>query len=120
MAMSEITLFHNASCFKAFPAGSVIFKEGELGDLMYVVKEGRVELRVRGNLLETVHEKGIFGELAIVDGKSRSASAIAQTDCKLVPVDRERFNSVVEQHPIFAVQVMKIMADRLRRMNARF
>jgi CRP-like cAMP-binding protein len=118
--MSNLALFQNATNLKTFSAGAVIFKEGELGNVMYIVKEGSVELRVRGILVETVAQNGVFGELDLIDGKARSATAIAKTDCRLIPVDRERFHWVIEKAPFFAIQIMKIMAARLRRMNSKF
>jgi len=56
--------------------------------------------------------------LALIDHGQRSASAIAKTDCKIVPLDEKRFLYMVQETPNFALQVMQIMAERLRRMDA--
>jgi CRP/FNR family cyclic AMP-dependent transcriptional regulator len=59
----------------------------------------------------------IVGEMALVDTSHRSPTAVAKTDCKLVPLDETKFKVHVHHTPFFAVQVMRIMANRLRRMN---
>jgi CRP/FNR family cyclic AMP-dependent transcriptional regulator len=116
----SIDLFRNADQVEAFAAGRHIFEEGEEGGgRMYGVKAGEVEILVRGAVVEVVGPGGIFGEMSLIDSSRRSATAIAKTDCVVVPVDAKRFNFLVQQTPLFALQVMRIMADRLRRMDAR-
>jgi len=116
----SIDLFRNADDVEAYAAGHRIFEEGsEGGDRMYGVKEGEVEIVVHSAVVETVGPGGIFGEMSLIDTSRRSATAIAKTDCVVVPVDAKRFNFLVQQTPMFALQVMRIMAARLRRMDAR-
>jgi len=115
---ATISLFRNATDFESFPAGQVIFQEGQSGDVMYAVTEGEVDIRIHDKVIETVGPGGILGEMALIDTKPRSATAIARTDCKLVPINEKRFAFLVQQTPHFAVQVMRVMADRLRRMDA--
>jgi CRP/FNR family cyclic AMP-dependent transcriptional regulator len=112
-----IKIFENTSDFEPFSAGQVVFEEGQPGDLMYVVKEGEVEVSVRGKVVETIGTGGILGEMALIDTGPRSATATAKTDCKLVPINQRRFTFMVQQTPYFSVEVMKVMADRLRKMN---
>ena len=114
---TTINLFQHADDFESFPAGQIVFKEGQPGEVMYVVKEGEVDILIDDKLCETVGPGGILGELALVDDKPRSATAIAKSDCKLVPIDEKRFKFLVQQTPFFSIQVMRILADRLRRMN---
>jgi CRP-like cAMP-binding protein len=106
-----------ADKFSTYHAGDVIFKEGDSGKYMYVVKAGSVELRVGKKVIEKLDEGHIFGEMALVDSDPRSATAIASTDCQLVPLDMEKFQYMVRQSPYFAVEVMQVLAARLRRMN---
>ena len=115
--MTIVNLFKNHQQFDSFPAGQVIFQEGQPGELMYVVKEGEVEIFIHGQHVETVGPGGVGGERALIDHSARSATAIAKTDCKLVPLDENRFNIFVHQIPFFSIQVMRVMADRLRHMN---
>jgi CRP/FNR family cyclic AMP-dependent transcriptional regulator len=84
---------------------------------MYVVKEGEVEVLVRDRVVETIGPRGILGEMALIDRNPRSASALAKTDCQLVPIDEARFTYLVQQTPYFAIEVMRVMARRLRQMN---
>jgi CRP/FNR family cyclic AMP-dependent transcriptional regulator len=97
-----------------FGQGDVIFREGDAGDVMYAVKEGQVSLQMGGTELETVGPKGVFGEMALLEDEPRSATAVAKTACQLVPVDRRRFEHLVERWPGFALSVLKLMADRIR------
>ena len=98
-------------------AGEVLFLEGEDGDRMYVLLEGRMDVVVGQTLVETVGDGGIVGEMALIDDAPRSASVITTKACRLVGINRERFHALVEKNPDFSTHVMKVMADRLRRMN---
>lgn len=116
--LTTINLFRHATDFETFPAGHFVFKEGESGDLMYTVIEGEVEIIINDTVIETVEPGGILGELALIDNKPRSATAIAKSNCKLVPTDEKRFTFLIQQRPYFSIQIMRIMADRLRSMNS--
>jgi CRP-like cAMP-binding protein len=61
---------------------------------------------------------GIFGELMLVEDSPRSATAVVKTTGQVVRIDEERFTFLIEQTPYFAIQVMRIMADRIRKANA--
>lgn len=100
-----------------FSSGKTIFHEGESGNKMYVVKEGEVELSVHGTVLATLVTGGIFGEMVLIDRKPRSATARARTSCELIPIDEERFLALVHQNPSFALDVMKVLVQRLRMMD---
>ncbi|HEX9830863.1 MAG TPA: cyclic nucleotide-binding domain-containing protein [Thermodesulfobacteriota bacterium] len=89
---TTINLFQQADDFESFPAGQIVFKEGQPGEVMYVVKEGEVDILIDDKLCETVGPGGILGELALIDDKPRSATAIAKSDCKLVPIDESGSN----------------------------
>jgi CRP-like cAMP-binding protein len=117
--MTTIGLFRNATEFESHPAGKVIFQEGDAGRQLYAVKEGEVDIVVHGRVVETVGPGGIFGEMALIDAGTRSASAIARTDCQLVPVDERRFSFLIQQTPQFALQVMRIIVERLRKIDAK-
>jgi len=111
-------LFKNADNIKQFQAGTTIFTEGAPGDVMYVVLDGSVELQVGGHFLVVIGPGDVVGEMALIDSRSRSATAIAKTDCRLVPVDEKRFLFMVQQTPHFSLHVMGVLADRLRVMDA--
>src|SRR3954464_7099078 len=102
-----------------FDAGKVVFREGDPGDAVYVVLDGKVDLRVNGRLVETVEPGGILGEMALIEQAPRVATASAKTACDLQPISEARFMSMIQQTPSFALQIMKVIASRLRRMNTR-
>jgi CRP/FNR family cyclic AMP-dependent transcriptional regulator len=104
----------------ALQPGETLFKEGDLGDALYIVSSGAVRI-IHGNVVyEDVHAGGILGEMAIVDeGMPRSASAIATTYAELIKVDASQFLTLIMSAPDFALRVMRVMARRLRRMNER-
>jgi len=97
--------------------GQVIFSAGETGREMFIVRTGTVDLRIGETLLETVEQGGIFGELALVDPAPRSATAVAGPACTLVLVDAAAFGDLVRKVPGLALEVMRVMARRLRRTN---
>jgi CRP/FNR family cyclic AMP-dependent transcriptional regulator len=84
---------------------------------MYVVSTGEVEITLRGHVLETVKSHGIFGELALIDHRERSADVIAKTDGNVGVSTPDRFKDLVRRDPAFALEVMTIMAHRLRRLD---
>jgi len=116
-AKSVLDLFRHAQDGVAFAEGQTIFKQGDHGDQMYVVQDGEVELRVRDHVVALVGPGGILGEMALIDDQLRSATAVAKTSCSLISIDQRRFQYLVQQTPYFALQVMRVMAERLRRMD---
>jgi CRP/FNR family transcriptional regulator, cyclic AMP receptor protein len=102
-----------------FPAGQTVIRAGETGETMYVVIEGEVEIVNASLVLEVAGRGSIVGELALIDDEPRSATVTAKTRCRLVPVDRRRFQYMTQETPFFALAVMKVLADRLRCKNVR-
>ena len=102
-----------------FQRGAAVFRKGDRANGMYVVRAGKVELYDGAITYETVGPGHIFGEMALVDGCPRSASARAATDCQLIWVDNAAFMRLVDVSPLFAVRVMRVMGRRLRTMNER-
>jgi CRP-like cAMP-binding protein len=116
--MAILNLFQYVKDQIPYSAGQVIFSEQDTGEVMYVVIDGEVEVSYHGQSIETIGPGGLLGELAIIDHKTRSATATAKTDCKLVAIDQQRFLFMIEETPFFGLEVMKVMADRLRRARA--
>ena len=115
--MTTINFLKHEKEIKSFQAGQPIFSEGQAGDVMYAVVEGEVHIVLRGQVLEAVGEGGIFGEMALLDARPRSASAMANTHCRVAVIDLKRFAVLIQQTPFFAVEVMRVMAERLRRIT---
>jgi CRP/FNR family transcriptional regulator, cyclic AMP receptor protein len=112
-----IEAFYKAAYVESFTSGSLIFAEGQPGDVMYIIREGEVGIEIRGVLVETLGVGDIFGEMSLVDHAPRIASAIARTDCVIVPIDRRRFSYLVQQTPYFALKIMQVMSARLRAVH---
>src|SRR5262249_23756215 len=112
-------LFKGSKHAKDYPAGTTIFAQGEPRDVMYVVLAGEVDLQRGGRTFETASAGTLVGEMAMIDREPRSATAIAKTDCKLVPVDDRRLGFMVPEAPCFALHGMRILVDRLRRTTDR-
>jgi CRP/FNR family cyclic AMP-dependent transcriptional regulator len=90
-------------------------RNGRPGDVLYVVLSGTVEIRIGRKVVETVGEGGIVGEMALIDRSPRSADAVAASEAVVVSIDERRFLFLVQQTPFFALNVMRVMAERLRR-----
>jgi CRP/FNR family cyclic AMP-dependent transcriptional regulator len=116
--MSIIDLLSSNSRLIKIAAGELIFAQGDRGDVMYVVAEGQAQILIDGKAVETVMAGGTLGEMALIDSGPRSASAIAKTECLLVPLDERGFRDLVSRQPEFALLVMRILVQRLRRMDA--
>jgi CRP-like cAMP-binding protein len=101
------------------PLNKVIMTEGESGVFMYVVLSGRVAISIKNKLVEWVGPGGVFGEMALVDQSPRAATAMAETDCDLLAINRADFLLMVKTNPVFAVSLLKAAADRLRDMTSR-
>jgi CRP/FNR family transcriptional regulator, cyclic AMP receptor protein len=115
----HIDLFRNETEFDSFAAGTTIFSEGDQGKLMYVVLDGQVRLSIKNKEVEILGPGSVLGEMSLIDAAPRSATATAISDCKLVPISEQRFTFMVQQTPRFALQIMRVMADRLRAMDTR-
>jgi CRP/FNR family cyclic AMP-dependent transcriptional regulator len=114
-----LDLFRNETEAQSYPAGHTVFSKGDPGDAMYVVLEGEVELRINESVAETLGPGEPFGEMALIDRSPRMATVIAKTPCKLVSIPEKRFLFMVHQTPYFSLQIMRIMAERLRKMDTR-
>jgi CRP/FNR family cyclic AMP-dependent transcriptional regulator len=102
---------------RSYKAGDVIFREDEPAQELYIVKSGRVEVRLGNRVLDTLPELSIFGEMALVDHSPRSATVVAATDTTIVPVGEKQFLFLVSRTPHFALNVMRVLAQRLRSAN---
>jgi CRP-like cAMP-binding protein len=99
--------------------GEVLFEKGEPGHLMYVVKSGSLQILEGNHVYEIVSVGGIAGEMALVDGSPRSATARAIGPTTVIPIDERRFLFMVHRTPFFALRVMRVITARLRAMNER-
>jgi CRP/FNR family transcriptional regulator, cyclic AMP receptor protein len=107
-------LFAHATDIRDVPAGTIIFEEGASGTEMFGIVDGDVEIRMSNGAVRKLGPDDTFGEMAIVDRSPRSGTAVAVTDAKLAVIDRHKFLFLVQETPMFALQVMSSIAERLR------
>ena len=120
MADGTFSVFvRNAVDYETYSAGQEVFREGETGDCLYVVRSGTVDLLKGEVLLESVEPGGAFGEMVLTGRPQRSASAVARDDATIVRVDQTRFDFVMQTNPFLARAFMRLIADRLSIMNER-
>lgn len=110
-------------CINAFGVDDVIFEEGSTGRELFVVLDGEVEIaKVDGARKTSIIKLGkgeFFGEMAVIDGSARSATAIASApNTKVMRINHARFVYLVSQQPAFALMVMDALSKRLRASNA--
>lgn len=115
----KLDFFHGETEGESYSVGQTVFVEGEMGAAMYVVLEGEIELQIGGRVVETLGPGEPFGEMALIDQAPRVATAVAKTQCRLLAIPEKRFLFMVSAMPHFSLQIMRVMADRLRKMNAR-
>ncbi len=117
---SQYLLFRHASPTETHPDGTSLFEVGDFGEVMYVIKSGRVDLSIGDQLIESLGTGQSFGEMAIIDGTPRSANAVCVGETELVPIGVDRFKFLVQASPEFSLAVMKTLADRLRARTRHF
>ena len=117
VVMDIRNLFKSDSNVKNYEAGEVIFKQDMPGNNMFVIMDGEIDIKCNGQSIAKANPGETIGEMALIDNKFRCATAVAMTPCKLVEVDENRFKFLIQQTPNFALQVMKMMTQRLRCMD---
>ncbi len=100
-------------------AGDQVFGEGEPGDALYIVVEGKVKVFKGERKLAELGERECFGEMAVLDSEPRSASVVALSEVLLLKIGREEFREILSERPEIAVGIIKVLSRRLREANAR-
>ena len=106
---------------KRFPTGTVLFREGDRGEEMFILQSGKVKIskKIRGveKTLATLEKGEFFGEMAILNDKPRSASAETIEDSDMLVIDRKTFETLLRSNVEIAIRFIKRLADRLRETN---
>jgi len=110
-------------CINEFDVGDIVFEEGSTGRELFVVLDGRIDIvKLDGATKTTIVTLGkgeFFGEMAVIDGSARSATAIsAAPNTRVMRINHARFVYLVSQQPAFALMVMDALSKRLRASNA--
>jgi CRP/FNR family transcriptional regulator, cyclic AMP receptor protein len=107
---------------RRFGAGETIFLMGSPGDSMMAVLNGNVRISVpavdgREIVLAILHENEVFGEIAMLDGKERTADARAMTPCTLAILERRDVLAFMDRHPSAWLRLVEVLCDRMRRTD---
>jgi CRP/FNR family cyclic AMP-dependent transcriptional regulator len=105
-----------------YPARATIFAKGAPGQSMMAILQGRVRISVpssdgREAVFKIMGEGEIFGEIALLDGKERTADAVAITACELLVVERRAFLPVLRRRPELCIRLLELLCERLRRTD---
>lgn len=108
---------------KVYADGEVIVRQGETGDCMYTLQEGRLEVVIqqpgRGEVRVGIMEQGaIFGEMAIFEKEVRSATVRALGPARVLTIDKRTFLSRVQEDPSLAFNLVRMMSQRIRKLTA--
>jgi CRP-like cAMP-binding protein len=98
-------------------AGTSIFREGDYGDCLYIIIGGSVRIHKGGRELAVLNRLQTVGEMAVLDGSPRSASAVALEDTTMIKVDREQFLDVMRSSPEIMQGIIRLLLTRLREAN---
>ena len=107
---------------KIVPSNTRLFRQGDKGDAMYPIESGRVRISLRDDdrqevTLAELAQGDFFGEMAIIDGRQRSADAHVIEDARLAILSRDAFLSFVRNNPDVALEMLSALTDRLRRTD---
>jgi len=121
-----LEFFRHTGTVEIKPAGKPIFVENEKsggfftkGARMYLLLDGEIGLMIKSKFFGVVKAGEIFGELAVIAGVPRSATAMAKADCKVLSLDEKQFHAALQKTPDFALMLMSSMGNRLRQSIAK-
>lgn len=106
---------------KIYADGEVIFKEGEKGEVMYVIQAGEVRITKKlvsdHTTIATLQSGEIFGEMALFDKLPRSATAMASGEARVLSIDKKKLFSTISHDPTLAFKIIETMSQRIRRLD---
>lgn len=111
-------LFRSEENVVTLKAGDDLFRKGDPGKAMYIVLSGELRVGDGNKIFEQLSPGGLVGEMALIDHAARAATVTATTDSTLAEIDEKRFLFLTQQTPSFALNVMRVLSQRLRRMDA--
>ncbi len=104
--------------FATFKKGEIIFKEGDLGTEMFVIQKGKVEIKKRIGIeektLSTLEKGDFFGEMAILEGMPRTATAVAIEDTECIVINEATFDNMIKNNVEIAVRMLRKLSKNLR------
>jgi CRP/FNR family cyclic AMP-dependent transcriptional regulator len=97
------------------PAGRVLMRQGESAAEFFVIVSGEVRIDRDGQPVRTLGDGDFFGEIALVDGGPRTATATTERPCRLLVLAHREFHSLLDRFPSIQLAVLRCLADRVRR-----
>ena len=98
-------------------AGGVVFNKGDVGECMYIVQSGTIDMMIGDKVIETIGPNEALGFMSMIDDQPRSSTARAREACELTLVDPRIFRFMVDEVPNFATYIMAVLARRIRGMS---
>jgi len=103
---------------KKFMPGEKIVREGDSGDEMYIILQGKVSIEVGDIIVGEMGSGDFFGEMSLIDNAPRSATVTAQETTLLFAINEKNFERIVAWEPTIAIRIMKSLSKRVRELNA--
>lgn len=110
----DLTQVALVSTEEAHDPGDEIFAEGESGDALFLVLDGKVRVHKNDRVIAELGERECFGEMAILDAAPRMATVTAISDINLLKISREDFQEIMSEKPEIASGIIKVLTRRLR------
>ena len=122
LSEADLTRFGEVTREREYPKNSVILFEDDPGDALYIVSTGQVKVVLIGEdgrevILSVLGDGDFFGEMSLIDDEPRSAHVIAMRDSHLLVLRRDDFQLQLEQHPKVALELLRVLVQRLRRAD---
>ena len=111
------TFAKGAGVTMKFPQGSLVFREGDEGDCLYIVQSGVIEMIIRDKVVDTVGANEALGFMSVIDTQPRTSTARVKDDAELSIIDKRKFRFMIDEVPNFANYIMDAMAHRIRGMR---
>jgi CRP-like cAMP-binding protein len=125
LRVEDLRRLSELATLRLIKANQTIFSKGDSGDCLYAVQKGSVKISVpdpsgREAMFNILREGEIFGEIALLDGQSRTADAVTVTQCELYAINRRDFLALLHREPKLAIRIIELLCQRLRRASEHF
>jgi ATP/ADP translocase/HEAT repeat protein len=122
LSVSEMAAIASVTEEVAYPKGTVIIKEGERGETMYMIIEGAVSVIKESQggaeiVLDRIRAGDYFGEMALFEDLLRSATIRTEEATRVLVLDKQEFTEIVREYPLIALQICKVLSQRLRKLH---
>ena len=118
MSVIDMRVFaKGAGVTLSYPAGSIIFTEGDPGDHLYVVQSGVIEMVIHDTVIDVCGSNEAFGFMSVIDGKPRTSTARVKEAAEVSVIDQRKFRFMLDEVPNFAKYIIDAMARRIRGMG---